>query len=173
MVLETERLYLRPVKISDAEDMYRYSSIREVGTDAGWRPHRSLQETKKIIRLVFKDRIGVFGIVLKENGKLIGTVGVVEDPKRENNDFLCLGYSLSPEYKGKGIMTEAARTVVKYGFDVLGAKYISAYCYPYNKASQRVLEKLGFSYECRIRMAEKRFDGEALDNLCYILDNKG
>ena len=168
MMLFTERLVLRPVKMSDAEDMFSYSKENCVGISAGWKPHSTLKETRKIIKLIFKDRIGVFGIEM--NGRLIGTIGVVPDERRQNDDFLMLGYSLSPEFWGKGIMTEAAREVIRYAFSSLGARFISAYTYPENRASIRVLEKLGFSFDHFAAKTDKLFNGETKDSFCFILE---
>ncbi len=170
MKLLTERLVLRPVKISDAEDMFYYSRDLRVGSLAGWKPHSTVKETRKIIKLIFKDRIGVFGI--EYQGKLIGTIGVVPDERRQNDDFMMLGYSLSPEYWGRGIMTEAAREVIAYAFSSLGAKYISAYTYPENEASKRVLEKLGFEFDHCASKTDKLYTGEVKDSLCFILEKK-
>ncbi len=58
-----------------------------------------------------------------------------------------LGYSLSPEYWGKGLATEAARAVLELGFARLGCEHITAIALPDNLASRRVLEKLGFEYK--------------------------
>ncbi len=168
MKLLTKRLVLRPVKISDADDMFDYSKDQRVGLLAGWKPHSSVKETRKIIKLIFKDRIGVFGIEFE--GKLIGTIGVVPDERRQNKDFLMLGYSLSPKYWGRGIMTEAAIEVINYAFLMLGAKYISAYTYPENEASKRVLQKLGFSFDHLASKTDKLYTGEVKDSLCYILE---
>jgi putative acetyltransferase len=62
--------------------------------------------------------------------------------------------------------------VLRFGFEELGLDLISAYCYPFNKRSQRVLEKCGFRYEGCLRLAEKRYDGKVLDNNCYAITNK-
>jgi len=172
MRLETERLILRPVRMTDAEDMYAYSKDPHVGPNAGWQPHSCLSETKDIIRHVFLDRPGVWGICLKEEDKLIGTVGLTDDTKRANPNGLMLGYSLSKAHWGKGYMTEACRAVVAYGFDALRLDLISAYCFPHNHRSGNVLTKLGFAYEGRLRMATRMEDGRILDNDCYVLTSQ-
>ena len=84
MTLETDRLILRNIVDSDAEDIFDYSHNEDVGPNAGWKPHENIEETKQIINDVFKDEISVFGIILKYTKKLIGTIGLIADPKREN-----------------------------------------------------------------------------------------
>jgi putative acetyltransferase len=69
-------------------------------------------------------------------------------------------------------MTEAAREVIRYGFDNLHLDLISAYCYPFNARSKGVLQRCGFSYEGILKMAEKRYDGNIYDNECYALTSK-
>jgi putative acetyltransferase len=80
-----------------------------------------------------------------------------------------LGYALSEDYWGQGIMTEAARAVLAYGFDTLGLSLISVVHYPSNLGSQRVIEKCGFYYEGTIRQAEKIYTGEVRDVKAYSI----
>lgn len=61
---------------------------------------------------------------------------------------------------GKGYIFEAASAVLDYGFNKLGLTLISANCYPQNKRSQRVLEKMGFAYEGILHQAEVSYDGK-------------
>lgn len=75
--IETERLILRPIVESDAEAMYEYCKNENVGINAGWKPHESIGETREIMKLVFLNQEHVFGMVLKETGKLIGSIGLV------------------------------------------------------------------------------------------------
>lgn len=167
--METERLILRKVNKSDAEDIYSYSKEPNVGPNAGWSPHKTLEETKGIISTMFLDK-DVFAIVLKETGKVIGTLGFTNDPKRENPQARMLGYAISQKYWGRGFMTEAVKAVIEYAFEILNIDIISAYCYPHNTRSKRVLEKCSFTYEGTLKKAEKLFDGRVLDNDCYSLE---
>lgn len=170
--ITTSRLYLRNIIKSDDKDIFEYSRNPNIGPNAGWKPHESINETRKIMKAVFLNQPYCFGIILPENGKLIGTVGLVQDQKREFDKAMMLGYSLSEDYHGKGYMTEAAQAVIKYGFENVKLKLISAYCYPFNKASQRVIEKCGFMYEGTLKMAELRFDGVLLDEICYSISRE-
>lgn len=168
-VLETERLLLRPVRPEDAEAIYEYSRVPDVGVNAGWKPHESISETEEIMKAVFLDQEAVWAVTRKDDGVLIGTAGLIGDPKREYGRARMLGYAIGRPYWGRGCMTEAVRAVINCGFTELDLDLISAYCYPENQRSKRVLTKCGFEYEGLLRMAEERFDGHLMDNECYAL----
>lgn len=169
MEIETSRLCLRTITPEDAAEIYAYSSEPNVGPSAGWKPHESIEETREIMELIFTGKEGVFGIVEKESGRMIGSVGLVEDPKRENPAARMLGYAMSERCWGRGYMTEAVRAVLCYGFYKMHLGIISAYCYPDNEASRRVLAKNGFSYEGTLSCCELRYDGVLLDNECFSI----
>lgn len=172
MEIVTQRLLLRPILQSDDHDIYTYSKGANVGPNAGWKPHESIEETRKIMKAVFLDKEDIFGIILLTTGKLIGSLGLMEDPKRENDKAKMLGYALSELYWGNGYMSEAANAVVRYGFAELKLDLISAYCYPHNERSKGVLKKLGFHYEGTLCKCEKLYNGKVYDNDCYVLINK-
>jgi putative acetyltransferase len=169
MNIETERLIIRPITENDAEDIYGYSQNRNVGINAGWEPHKSIEDTREIMKQVFLDQECVFGIVLKETGKLFGSIGLIPDPKRQNDKTRMIGYAIGENYWGKGYMTEALLALLRFGFEELNLDLISASCYPSNERSKNVLKKCGFRYEGRLSLAEKRYDGEVLDNECYAI----
>lgn len=172
MQLTSERLFLRPVTLSDAPAVYAYSKDEQVGPNAGWKPHESIEETIAILKEIFVGQEGVFGLVLRETGCLIGTAGLIGDPKRENDQTRMLGYALAREYWGMGLMTEAVQALLRYGFVGLGLDLVSAYCYPHNSRSRRVLQKCGFVYEGRLRLCERLYNGQVLDNECYALERR-
>lgn len=167
--INLERLILRPIYISDVDDVFEYSKRPMVGPKAGWKPHESKDETIEIMNMLFIDQETVWGIVPKETGKIIGSIGLIYDPKRENESVKMIGYAMSDLYWGNGYMTEAARAVIKHGFEQCGIDLISAYCYPENARSMRVIEKCGFVYEGTLRLAERLYNGEVKDNACYSL----
>ncbi len=172
MIITTDRLTLRPITISDAGDVYEYAKGKQVGPNAGWKPHERIEESKEIIQQIFLDKENIFGIVLKNSGKLIGSVGLIEDPKREYDRVKMLGYALGEAHWGNGFMTEAAEAVLTYGFRTLELELISAYCYPFNQRSQKVLEKLGFLYEGTLSLSEKLYNGKVYDHMCFALPAK-
>ena len=167
--IRLERLLLRPIDEKDEADIFEYSKSPAVGPNAGWKPHASIEETRGIMQTIFLGNETVWGIVLSKTGKLIGTVGLIDDPKRQNPAAKMLGYAISDQHWGNGYMTEAVLGVIKHGFEQCGLDLISAYCYPENLRSKRVIEKCGFVYEGTLKYAEKLFNDEIKDNACYVL----
>ena len=95
--LETERLQLRGWKRSDAPQLYAYASNPNVGPKAGWKPHESIAESRKIIETVFRES-RVWAIIEKTGGRIIGSIGLSEDRLRPGVRSLELGYSLAEEF---------------------------------------------------------------------------
>lgn len=169
VVLHTERLLLRPLETSDIDDIFEYSCNPNVGPNAGWKPHESKEETRIIMNEIFLNKETVWGIELKEPKKIIGSIGLIDDPKRQYDRVKMIGYAIGEAYWGKGFMTEAVEEVIKYGFEELNLAAISAYCYPFNERSKRIIAKCNFNYEGTLIMAEKIFNGYVYDNDCYLL----
>lgn len=167
--IETERLLLRPFRESDAEAFFECCQNPNIGNNAGWKPHRSLEESQEILRSVFISQPGIWAIILKEDGRLIGSVGIIPDPKRENPQARMLGYWLDESHWGKGYMTEAVQSVLDYGFNTLQLNLITANCYPHNERSQKVLKRHGFIYEGTLHQAELTYDGHLYDHQRYYL----
>ena len=80
-----------------------------------------------------------------------------------------IGYAIGEAYWGKGFMSEAAHKVIQYGFAELSLIAISAYCFPSNERSKKIIMKFNFDYEGTLKMAEKIFNGNVYDNDCYLL----
>lgn len=171
--LETDRLLLREITFDDAADMYEYAKNPNVGPRAGWTPHKDISETQMIISTLFSNKEWQWGIVMKDTGRLIGSIGVVPDPKREHNpNAFMLGYAMGEEYWGRGIMTEAARAVTEYVFSFDFVLLISAYCFPYNIGSRRIMEKIGMTYEATQRQSYKTPDGDYLDEHMFSISKE-
>ena len=141
-----------------------------LGNNAGWKPHDTLEESLKILQTIFIPQKDTWAITRKEDRLLIGAIGILPDPKRENSNAGMIGYWLDEAQWGKGYMSESVCAVLDYGFNKLGLTLISANCYPQNKRSQRVLEKMGFTYEGILHQAEVSYDDKIYDHLCYYLE---
>ena len=168
MVLETERLYIRRFEEKDLPDFYAYASDPLVGPSAGWKPHESLEESQEILNGFIKSA-DIFAMEHKKEGKIIGSLGLHEDRKRELKGSRMRGYAMGKDYWGQGFMTEAVNALLEYAFDQLNMEIISAYHYPFNLRSKRVLLKAGFSLEGTLRMASTLYDGQVVDDVCYAL----
>lgn len=148
-VLETQRLILREFKENDLTDFYEYASVDGVGEMAGWSHHENIETTKEILNSFIKDN-KVFAIVYKENNKVIGSLGVekygMEDKLDEFKNLYGreIGYVLSKDYWGKGLMKEAVKYVINYLFDECNLDFIICGYYLFNNQSKRVQEKCGF-----------------------------
>lgn len=162
MILETERLRLRPWRASDAESLFAYAKDPAIGPIAGWRPHGSVAESLTIIRDVLNGR-ECYAICERENDVAIGSVelklkGSTDMTDRE--DECELGYWLGVPFWGRGYMPEAAGALLRHGFETLGMKCIWCGYYDGNNNSKRVQEKLGFVYHHTCRDIEVRQLGE-------------
>ena len=167
--VETERLRLRAWSIEDAADLYDYAKNPNVGPHGGWKPHESVMESFSIITDLFMKAYYSWAIILKEDDRLIGSIGYEKDPRRREINCLELGYALGEDCWGKGYMTEAANAALKHGFGALRLDMVSIYRNPENKRSGRVIEKCGFYYEGTLRKANLVYNGEVRDVACYSM----
>ncbi len=147
MILQTERLILRPWEESDAEECYRYARDPRVGPMAGWPVHTSVENSRQIIR----DVLAVpetYAIVLKETGLPVGSIGLhFHSDLAEKDDEAELGYWLGVPYWGKGLVPEAGKEMLRHAFEDLGLARVWCGYYDGNGKSRRVQEKLGFRYQ--------------------------
>ena len=167
-ILETKRLVLRELKISDAKDMFEYAHLPEVGPMAGWEPHPNISHTKSVIQMYHDKKkfgqLGVFAIILKENRKMIGTVELHSYIKGFKAE---LGYTLNPAYRGFGYATEASKAMLRYGFMDLELRRIEAATYVTNIDSINVLVRLGFRHEGMKKDGYYLYDGTLHDINIY------
>jgi len=166
--LETERLILRAWKIDDADDFYEYAKHPEVGLNGGWEPHTSKDVSLKIIQYFIEEN-DIWAIVLKENNKVIGSLGLHSDSKRAGINVKELGFVVSAEYWGRGIATEASKRAIIHAFDDLNLDLLSTYHKSFNTRAKRVIEKCGFTCEGTLRQASKRYDNRIFDAVCYSI----
>lgn len=146
--IETDRLILRPWKESDLDDFFEYASVPGVGEMAGWPHHTDKETTLKTIRMFMGDK-DVLALEFKESGKVIGSLGIHEN----DNDHVGpeyfgreIGYVLSKDYWGRGLVPEAVKAVIGYCFHVLRYDYLLCGHFTWNDQSRRVIEKCGFTY---------------------------
>ena len=161
--MNTSRLTLREMKITDCDDMYEYSRLGEVTKFLLWREHPDVAYTRRLLKhirrsyrefsnydwAIIYNGTGADDPLGKYRGRMIGTCGFasIDDENRVGE----LGYVLNPALRGNGIAAEAARAVMNYGFCELGLNRIEAKYIIGNDASLRVMEKLGMKYEGTMR----------------------
>ncbi len=155
--LETERLTLRGMRVSDAEDMFAYAQYEPVTRYLTWTPHPNVKHTKEYLTYVSQRyRTGDFfdwAIVSREDGHMIGTCGFTafDFP----SDSAEIGYVLNPVYHGRGLATEAVREVIRFGFEELKLHRIEAKFMKENTRSLKLMERVGMQFEGYAREALK------------------
>jgi RimJ/RimL family protein N-acetyltransferase len=144
--LENGNLILKEMTLDDAPDMYDYAKDMRVGPYAGWSPHKSLEETRHILKSMI-DSNEVWGIYLKENGKLVGTIGLHHGQYPLNDEKVhSLGFVLHPDYWGMNIMKQACDLVTQYAFNDLSLDEVYANHFDFNERSGRFMIKYGMEY---------------------------
>ncbi|MGO3132578.1 MAG: GNAT family N-acetyltransferase [Alcaligenes sp.] len=148
MKLQTERLILRPWQDTDAADLYEYAKDERVGPIAGWPVHTSVEESAEIIHTVF-NMPEVYAVVLKENGRAVGCVGIL---RGENSNFKIseeegeVGYWIGVPYWGQGLIPEAVREVMRHAFETMQLKALWCGYFANNAQSQIAQSKCGFRH---------------------------
>jgi RimJ/RimL family protein N-acetyltransferase len=153
LTLETDRLRLRSYQPSDWERIHLYASQPDFSRYEMWGPN-SEADTKNFVaemreQAEEKDRYEFdFAICLKDSGLLIGGCGI----RRESPGSVVanLGWAVNPDFQKQGYATEAARALLRFGFEELGLALVYATCDARNRASYRVMEKIGMKCAGRI-----------------------
>lgn len=173
VVLETDRLIIREWSEMDLEDFFEYAKVEGVGQMAGWNPHTSIQESKTILEMFIKGK-KTFALELKENHKVIGSLGIETlsvslSDEYENLVGREIGYVLSKDYWGKGLMPEAVNRVIKFCFEKENYDYLMCSHSVINSQSKRVIEKSGFRFIKENTRITR--NGDEHISLYYVLDN--
>ena len=147
----TERLEMRAMTVEDADAFFELNSDPDVMRFTGESPLASQDEAEKAIR-DYPDfetvGYGRWGCFPRKGGRMIGFCGLKYLPEFDAAD---LGYRFLPQYWGRGLATEACKASLRFGFEVLDLDHIMALVLPENKASIRVLEKIGMKGGEKIR----------------------
>lgn len=148
MIFETDRLILSPWKEDDAEALYKYASHPDVGPIAGWPVHTSVENSREVIRDVLSAP-DTYAIVLKETGHPVGSIGLMvgeaSNLKVPDNEGE-IGYWIGVPYWGQGLVPEAVREIMRYGFEDKQLDKIWCGYFDGNAKSKRVQEKCGFHF---------------------------
>lgn len=157
VTIETERLILRPFRQSDLQNFYEYASVDGVGEMAGWKHHESIEESQKILDMfITEDK--TLAIVFKETDKVIGSLGIEKYGREEAlTEFHSyrgreIGYVLSKDHWGQGLMPEAVNAVVDYLFNDWDLDFLLCGYFDFNAQSKRVQEKCGFKPYRKLKM---------------------
>ena len=169
---ETQRLRLRPWRKEDLKDFHCYCKDPEVGPNAGWKPHESLEESWSILEgwLTPTEEDEIWCIEEKASGKAVGSIGLHREDRRPGVPACkMLGYVLARPCWGKGYMTEAVAPIIDHAFRREKLRLLSVNHFTFNDRSRRVIEKSGFQYEGTLRQGAVLHDGRVADLRCYSL----
>jgi len=149
LILKTERLILREMKLSDASALFEMDCNPMVHQYLWNKPVKDISEVHSYIESVrtqyIQNNIGRFVVILKETNELIGWAGLKYNTKMVNNriHFYDIGYRLNEKFWGKGYASEASFAWLDYGFNVMKIKVMEAAAHTDNIASNRILQKIG------------------------------
>ena len=149
ITLQTDRLLLRKIQPCDAMDMYEYACRPETSEYLTWEKHPYYSYTVELIRFFQREyaqgRYFDFAVVLKDENKMVGTVGFTSfDDKNRTAE---VGYVINPSYHGRGIAPEALSAVINFAFCELDVNRVEAKYIVGNTPSLRVMEKCGMTHE--------------------------
>ena len=170
MILETERLILRPWAEADAGNLYEYAKDPSVGPPAGWPPHTSVENSREIICGVLS-KPETYAVCLKD-GMPIGSIGLHlngSTDMTDRDDECELGYWIGKPFWGQGLIPEASRELLRYAFEDLGMRAVWCGYYDGNEKSRRVQEKLGFVYQHRTEGIEVTLMNEIRTGHCSLM----
>lgn len=145
MLIETSRLQLREFRVEDAANMYDLNSDIEVVQYTGDASFESVAASRKFLKsydAYEKHNMGRWLVSRKSDQACLGWCGL----KMHEGNWVDLGYRFFKKYWNMGYATESSKGCIAYGFGALGLTEIYATVLPINKASSRVLEKLGFQF---------------------------
>lgn len=168
MRLETERLILRPWEESDADSLYLYAKDENVGPPAGWPAHKSVEESREVIKNEFAYP-EVYAVALKDTNEAIGCIGLLIG---ENSNFDIseleaeVAYWIGVPHWGKGYIPEALTTLIKHAF--VDLKMTDLWCgfYEENTKSLRAQSKCGFTFAYK---SENRYDKYFKDDRIEVI----
>jgi RimJ/RimL family protein N-acetyltransferase len=164
---KTERLLITPTSFDDSSFIFELMNSPKWIKNIGQRNINSIEDAKKYIQVKMLPQLEKFGysnytVSLKTNNTKIGTCGLYN---REGIDGVDIGFAFLPEYEKKGYAYEAASKLIQIAFSDFGLSKINAITLKENKASQKLIKKLGLEF---IKIIKLENDPE--DLLLYKLD---
>ena len=174
--IETTRLTLRPFTPGDFGDLYAYQSRPDVARYLHWEARDHAQVREALVRQCGETSLQAegdwltFAVVWHEAGKVVGEVGLklISWENRQGE----IGFVFHPDYHGRGLATEAAEAMLVLGFATIGWHRIIGCCDARNRASARLMERIGMRREARF-VHNQIVKGQWADELVYaILDHE-
>jgi [ribosomal protein S5]-alanine N-acetyltransferase len=168
MNIETNRLRIRKFELNDVQALLEYTADNQV---MRYIPEGVFTEgdAVKFIEANIGDKAEKFAVVLKDENTLIGHIAF---HKYFGDHTYEIGWVFNPEFQNKGYASEAAKSILKYGFEELKLHRIIATCQPENIASYRVMEKIGMRREGYFKKCIPHGDGWWDEYYYAILDEE-
>lgn len=167
--IESKRLFLRNIEASDCKEILFLRSDKNVNKFIERPESRRTKNTSDAIKFIKELNENIensksiaWGITLKNDSKIIGTICLWNFS--QNNKNAEVGYDLNPQFQGKGIMNEALKSILEYGFDSLNLDFIEAYTHRANESSKKLLEKNKF------KLIDGKKDQHNLNNFIYKIE---
>lgn len=168
MILHTERLFLRPIAVSDAEALFEARGDAEVMRYWDWPEQPSVDAVRDVFAAHVPELTGGatlwWAVAPTPDGPAIGECDLSEIDRHHGRAEV--GFLFARRHWGKGYAQEAMEAVIAQGFDTLGLERLWARFHAGNDSSKRLLERLGFTYEGTLRRHVVR-DGARRDCLIY------
>ena len=147
--IRTERLTLRPLQLSDVDDLWPHTSDPELPRFMTWEHHKHRDETAQFVARTVAARADERAYVwtVREGDAFRGLVGLHDVTRQQlawRMDRGELGYWMGAPFRSRGFTTEAARAAVRFGFEELGLHKVTVGCVKENEPSVRIIERLGF-----------------------------
>ncbi len=171
-IINTDRLLLRKLEVTDAHDMFKnWATNSEVTKFLSWKPHHNVDETKEVIKqwtLEYENDDNYdWAIKLNDIGEVIGEISLV---RMDEKHYSCeVGYCISRKYWNMAIITEALKAVINYLFSEVGFNRIVATHDTNNIASGKVMIKSGMKYEGTLRQSKWRDNKGFYDLAVYAI----
>ena len=169
-IIKTDRLTLRPFRVTDAQKMYdNWASDSKVTEFLTWQPHDSVDSTKALLKLWAKEysNYSYYNWGIELDGELIGSIAVVD---QSDEDERCdIGYCLGTAYWNHGYITEALKSVIDFLFIEAGYNRIQAWHDVNNPASGRAMVKAGMQYEGTLKQMYAHPNGGFRDVNIYSI----
>ncbi|TYA74448.1 GNAT family N-acetyltransferase [Seonamhaeicola marinus] len=171
--LETERLILRELRLTDLDGLFELDSNPKVHRYLGNKPVKTIEASEKMLRSIinqYEERgIGRWAAIEKSTGDFIGWSGLrlnTEFVMNGYDKFYDVGYRLIPRYWGKGYATESGKAAVNYAFNTLKLPELYGITEQGNEASHKALLKIGLTY-----VEDFYFEKEQMNLRWYVIKN--
>ena len=170
-LLETKRLWLRPFILDDDIHLFELNSDPLVIKYAGDPPFESVSSARTFLAdydQYEKYKLGRFSCISKQDGSYLGWCGLKYNADSEIKGLFDLGYRFHRKYWNQGYATESSKRILEYGFETCQLKHIMACAFEANKASIKVMKKIGLKYWKRDLYYEEEMIFYQLNNFDYL-----